>query len=172
MSKFAKKIELLTQIAFIIAALVVSAVLVKQYLLPKSDKTTASSEVKVGTQLTIPDVDWGKSRRTLMFVLSKDCRYCTESAAFYQRLVVEKSKDQKIGLIAFFPQNVEVARKYLIDLGVLVDDIRQVNPQLPRVSGTPTLILVDGKGTVQRVWVGKLPSSKEAEVLDELRRQT
>jgi hypothetical protein len=36
------------------------------------------------------------------------------------------------------------------------------------VRGTPTLILVDGSGTVADVWVGALPSNQENEVISRL----
>jgi hypothetical protein len=36
------------------------------------------------------------------------------------------------------------------------------------VSGTPTLILVDRLGVVQRSWVGKQPAQGEAEVINTL----
>lgn len=124
-----------------------------------------------GTRLSLPGIDWTRTGLTILLVLSKDCRYCTESAPFYQRLALEKAKHANIKLIAVFPQTVEVGRNYLTDLGVAVDDVKKVTPTDLAVRGTPTLILVDGTGTVQKVWPGKLPPDQESEVLSELRRK-
>ena len=33
------------------------------------------------------------------------------------------------------------------------------------VQGTPTLLLVNGRGTVQKAWVGQLPPAQEKDVL-------
>lgn len=74
-------------------------------------------------------------------------------------------------MVAFFPQPVGEAQKYLSDLGVVVDEVNQVRLDALGVSGTPTLILVDGAGTVRKVWTGKLPPDKESEMLSELRRE-
>jgi len=39
------------------------------------------------------------------------------------------------------------------------------------VQGTPTLILVNGKGEVEQSWPGKLPSEQETEVLKRIRKE-
>jgi len=36
------------------------------------------------------------------------------------------------------------------------------------ISGTPTILLVDKKGVISDLWVGKLTEEKEAEVLAKL----
>jgi thioredoxin-related protein len=166
-----KKVEFLAHIAVIVIAVLLGVVLVKRFLLTHTNKNTARPEITVGTRLSLPGIDWTKSGLTMLLVLSKDCRYCTESAAFYQRLALEKAKHANTRLIAVFPQAVEVGQNYLTDIGVAVDDVKKVTPTDLGVRGTPTLILVDGTGTVQKVWPGKLPPDKESEVLNELRRE-
>lgn len=44
------------------------------------------------------------------------------------------------------------------------------SPAVLGIRGTPTLILVDATGNVRKVWIGKLPTEKESDVLDELLR--
>lgn len=166
-----KKIEFLAHIVIIVVAILLGVVLVKRFLLPHTHDKTALPEVTAGTRLSLAGIDWTQSGQTMILVLSKDCRYCTESAAFYQRLALEKAKHQNIRLIAFFPETVEVGQDYLTDIGVAVDDVKKVTPDLLGVRGTPTLILVDGTGTVRKVWPGKLPPNKESEVLNELGRE-
>ncbi len=66
------------------------------------------------------------------------------------------------------PQPVTEAEAYLKGEGVTVDEIRQSPLSDVEVSGTPTLVLVDSRGVVRSVWVGKLPSDKEKEVLNKV----
>ncbi len=106
-----------------------------------------------------------------MLVLSTGCHYCTESAPFYQQTALERGKRADVRSVALFSQPVGNARKYVSGLGVVVDEVNQITPDVLGVKGTPTLILVDITGSVQKIWPGKLPSDKELEVLNELRSE-
>jgi hypothetical protein len=70
--------------------------------------------------------------------------------------------------VAVLPQDVSEGRKYLNELGVPINEVRQSTLESLGVGGTPTLILVDNKGAVTDSWVGKLPPDKESEVLGHL----
>lgn len=165
-----KKTELLANVAIIVVALLLGVVLVKRYLLPAGDGGARAVDPRVpaGTRASLPDVDWAKNGRTLLLVLSKDCRYCTESAPFYQRLARETAGRSDVHLIALFPHEAAEGRKYLDGLGVPVGDVRQATPSGTGASATPTLILVDGRGVVKNSWVGKLAPAEESEVLSQL----
>ena len=167
MKDLTKKVELLANIAIIAVAALLAFVLVSRYLLPSEQKAgvAEATQIKAGTKLSLPGVDWGQSDRTLMLVLSTTCHFCSESTPFYQRLAQEKSKHGGARLIAVLPQTVEEGQKYLADHGVTVDEVKQAGPDAVYMKGTPTLILVDGEGSVVDSWVGKLPAEKEAEVL-------
>jgi thioredoxin-related protein len=174
MRDLSKKLEIGAHIAIIVVAILVSVVLVKNYLLPHRDQPDTRSDtrpqVSAGTRLSVPDIDWAKNGRTLMVVLSTNCRFCTASAPLYQQIAQETSQRQDIKVIALFPQPVADAEKYLSSLGVAISEVKQITPDVVGVRGTPTLLLVDNTGTVQKVWIGKLPPDKESEVLKELRR--
>ena len=71
-------------------------------------------------------------------------------------------------LVALLPQTVGEGRAYLEQLGVFVADVKQISLAKLGLSGTPTLILVDGNGIVTEVWVGALAPSKENEVIHRL----
>ena len=71
-----------------------------------------------------------------------------------------------MGLVAVLPQSVGESQKYLNDLGVSVDDIKQAGLDAVQVRGTPTLIMADRTGTVVESWAGKLPAEAEGEVLN------
>ena len=73
--------------------------------------------------------------------------------------------------MAVFPQATEEGEAYLKRLAIHVDEVRQVPFESLNVSGTPTLLLVNGGGEVKDSWVGKLPSNQEAEVLTRLKQK-
>jgi len=170
MSVWYKRVELLANIAIIVVAILLGGTLVYRYLRPASPAPTSVERVQVkpGTKLSLSGVDWGKGDRTLLLVLSTTCRFCTESAPFYQRLAQEKAKNGGVSLIAVLPQSIGESQKYLTGLGVSVDDIRQAPPDAVKAVATPTLIMVDRTGSVTQSWVGKLPAEKEVEVLSRL----
>jgi hypothetical protein len=166
-----KKTELLANIAIIVVALLLGGVLVKRYLLTGNEAAPAARidpRIPAGTKASLTGVDWAKNGQTLLLVLSSDCRYCTESASFYQRLTRETAGRADVHLIALFPQEVAEGRKYLDNLGISINEIRQASPGSTGAGGTPTLILVDAQGVIKNSWVGKLSAPEESEVLNQL----
>ena len=167
MSTLHKRVELLANIAIIAVAVLLGVVLVQRYLLaPAPPEAAQQARIEPGTKLSLPGVEWGPKRRTLLLALSTDCRYCTESAPFYQRLAQEKEKHDDLGLLAVLPQSIDESQKYLGEHGIKVDAVKQATPGSLNVRGTPTLILVDQTGAVVESWIGKLPPPKEVEVLN------
>jgi hypothetical protein len=168
----AKRIELLANIAIIVVALLLGAVLVKKYMFP-SEQATASPDLRIqrGTQLSIPGVDWAQSNQTLLLVVSDTCHFCTDSADFYRRLVQERSAKGGPRLIAVLPQDVDKGKAYVDKLGVAVDGVKQSSLSAIGVKATPTLILVDRAGKTINSWVGQLREDKEAEVLSRFKTE-
>ena len=119
------KLENLASLATILVSLLLSAVLVKVFLLPQSVPTPSRQQPRAGMSLkqSLPDVDWATNKRTLVLAISTQCHYCTESAPFFQRIQKERAKDVK--LVAVLPQAVDESRKYLEGEGVHVDDVEQ-----------------------------------------------
>ena len=167
-NKFTRTIELTTNIAIIIVAILLGVVLVKNYFLagPKTDPNVPPT-VPVGTKISLQDVNWAAKKRTLLMALSDTCRYCTESADFYKKLAQEKAKHDDVRIIAVLPQDLSAGQAYLKKLGVTVDEVRQSPLEAVGVKATPTLVLIDDKGVVTASWVGKLPAEKETEVINQ-----
>ena len=65
---------------------------------------------------------------------------------------------------------MDEGRKYLEGQGVQVDDVKRATLNAIGVIGTPTLLLVDGKGTVAQIWEGKLQPDQEGGVLAVLKK--
>jgi hypothetical protein len=81
MSNLHKRIELFSNIGIIVVAILLGIVLVNRYLLPTSpnSETMERPEIKPGMKLSLPGVDWNRGDRTLLIVLSTNCRFCSTS---------------------------------------------------------------------------------------------
>lgn len=162
-----QKIQLVANVAIVMVAILLGIVVAQRFVLPASSKSDSvtTTPITPGMKLSLSGVDWSKSDRTLLMVLSTNCHFCTESAPFYQRLAQQKVGRLDVRLVAVLPQAVAEAQKYLDDHSIAVDDVRQATPNTVFATGTPTLIIVNRTGSVMNSWVGKLPPEKEAEVI-------
>lgn len=120
--------------------------------------------------MNLPDVNWEKNGQTLVLALQTGCHFCTESAPFYKAIAQNRNKRGNTRLIAILPQPVDASRNYLSNLGIAVDDVKQMQLPALGVQGTPTLLLIDKKGVVINAWRGKLPPSEESKVLSRISR--
>lgn len=109
----------------------------------------------------IPGVEWGASERTLLVVVRSTCRFCTESMDFYRRLTSGSRVSKLVGVGTEPP---ETLRDYFSSHDVPIDVV-SVPEGIMRVTGTPTLILVDRRGTVERVWLGRIDPRQEQQVI-------
>lgn len=169
MQRIYKQIELVTNVIVILLALMLGGILLKRFVLNKEPAIRPPVVASVlGKKIQLPNIDWSRSERHLVLVLQKDCRFCTESAPFYQKIITTLNQRLDVQLIAALPQPVSESKDYLYGLGVAVSEIRQADPSSLGATGTPTLLLVDRSGTVRDVWVGKLPPAKEQEVFSQV----
>lgn len=95
-------------------------------------------------------------------------RFCAESGDFYRRLAKQIQMHQEVHLVAILPQPVDIGVAYLRQLHLPFADVHQVAIDAIPISGTPTILLVNSSGTVERAWIGKLPADREAEVMKEV----
>jgi hypothetical protein len=165
------RLDAISNVATIALAAILSAVLVKVYLVPTAtprQPAAAHAEAVMGTKLTLPGVDWHANGRTLVLALSSQCHFCKESSPFYRRF--QQEVGNRFRTVALFPQPVAEAEHYLTAEGVHFDFVKQFAPAAVGVRGTPTLLLVDAEGIVTRVWVGKLNEEEEEAVLSLLKK--
>ncbi|HKG46115.1 MAG TPA: hypothetical protein VKB02_05280 [Pyrinomonadaceae bacterium] len=185
-NKFTRGVEIATNLSIMLVALVGATVLVKNYLLrspatitatrpPAAADRNASNRRELpsgpaqGTQLSVPGISWADSEETIVLALSDKCKYCTDSAPFYKQLSAESAKRPGVRVVAVFPQDTNAGKKYLDDLGVAVNEVKQATLDSIGVRGTPTLLIVDKSGIVQQSWVGLLKGEREAEVLTRIK---
>jgi peroxiredoxin len=165
MSVWAKRIEIATNVAILCAFLLVCALAAKRLWEPSSRGSAGPS---VGAKVSLQGVDWSKSNQNLVLALSTGCRFCSESADFYQRLVPSATSNG-IHVLAVLPQPISEDRSYLEKLGVTVPEVVRSPLSAVEVSATPTVLLVDSKGRIRKAWVGKLGPDREQQVMAGLR---
>lgn len=161
-----RKLEVVTNIALITVSVVISVVLVKNYLL-RPAAPVAPKGVAPGMMLNLQGVDWQGHPQTLVLALREGCRYCSSSAPFYQR-VRQAALHNDVRVIAIAPHSADIARVYLKELQVPIDEVRQVDFAKMGIRATPTILLVNHDGVVTKVWTGELPTEGEQEVLRSL----
>jgi hypothetical protein len=167
MSKWKNGSEVAANIAIVSLSILIGLIGVKRYLPGPGAAPPGIVAPKQGTRLDLPGVDWRRASHTLVMALSTGCHFCSESARFYQRLL-PAANASKTAVVAVFPQPTNEARAYWAshDLPLTGVDFARAPLDHLEVSGTPTLILVDRLGVVQRSWVGKQPAQGEAEVIN------
>ncbi len=158
------KIEATANVIVIIFAIVVGSVFLKDRLAPVAPEPNA---VKAGDKLANMDGwDWGAHEQTLVLGLRKGCHFCEDSAPFYQRLIAEQQQGGSNSIIvAVFPDTADVVKEVMQSEGLGVQALVGVPLERLKISGTPTLLLVDRSGTVLNAWIGILSPRQELDVM-------
>lgn len=165
--KIKETIEIGANISILLVAIFFGLLLIQSYFSSSVNSQKSLSEIKKGTKVNVPNVDWEKNEKTLVLYLRKGCKFCTESMPFYQKLA-EVGAEKNTKFVVVSPDSTEVSKGYLAEHDVSISEIRQSSLVTLGVRGTPTLILTNEKGEVSNSWIGKLPSEKEQEVINQL----
>lgn len=157
------KLEAIANVVVILAALAVGGEVLTRYL--RSSRTSRS--VEVGDPLaTVPGLDWSQHRQTLLLVLNTGCDFCQESVPFYQKLAQAQHPDgDGMEVVAVFPNEAEFVRQFTARESLSVRSVPEVPMETLHVNATPTLILVNSDGRVERSWVGVLTARQEIDLL-------
>jgi len=157
------KIEAVANIIVIVLAVVVGSVFLKDRL---STVAPESNEVKAGDKLASPDGwDWAAHDQTLVLGLRKGCHFCEDSAPFYQRLTAQQQGGSNSTIVAVFPDAADAVKEVVQSERLRVHALAGVPLERLKISGTPTLLLVDRSGTVMNAWIGMLSPRQELEVM-------
>lgn len=171
MDKLKKLLDLIATGAFI----VLCCVAIFWFVENRTDRAPRqASGIAVGDAMPgfLP-IEYEAHDRTLILVLSADCRFCVESAPFYESLV-ESLQDTSVSredvqVVAAVTEDEVTAASFLANAGLQeIPFFSGVELRGLRVRGTPTLLLVDRQGVVVNLWRGKLFHDSEQEVLKAL----
>lgn len=159
------RLETATNIAVLVAAVFVVVYFARLSL---GAGTTASGPEgpPLGMRFAnLEGFDWSAHDRTLVLALRTDCVYCEASIPFYRQLAaVAQASNPPFALLSAFPQPVSEVERHQSSAGLRIQAVANADLHALGVDGTPTLILVDRRGTVLKTWVGQLPPDGELEV--------
>ncbi|HEV2828129.1 MAG TPA: hypothetical protein VGW76_11055 [Pyrinomonadaceae bacterium] len=117
----------------------------------------------------IPTIDYGHSKQTLLIALNTNCSYCSESLPFYRKLVLANGlSNDSLHIVAVFPNKAEEVARYAKENDLLLDTITDLELSRFKISGTPTMILVNDSGEVNDFWIGKLPDTEADQLIRSL----
>jgi hypothetical protein len=163
MEKSSKSLRRVLEVSANLGIVIVALIIVGNFVATKWRTRRDVDTLTTGSKVSLSGVKW-EDGSTLVLALQRGCRYCDESAPFYRRLWQQRSGPEP-RMIAVVPGEKGEVDKYLNELGVVVDGVVNASLSDIHVSATPTLVLVDRSGRVSNVWVGKLDSNRENEVI-------
>jgi hypothetical protein len=142
------RLEVAANVVVILLAVVIGSVYLKDRFI--ATPSPQADEVKAGDKLgSLDGWDWSAHDRTLVLALRKGCHFCEDSAPFYQRLVTRQQRGVPITpIVAVFPDNANLVKEAVQAEGLGVRALAGVPLEKLKVSGTPTLLLVDRSGRV------------------------
>lgn len=164
-SKVRANIELAAQVIIALAVVVAAGVLVKRTFFPGLGNPNLP-RISAGERLSVPNVDWERNKKTLVFFLKKDCVYCSSSAPLYRQLIADASR-RNVTSLAILPNSPDEARKYLQYLELPIENVQTGSLAAYKITGTPTVLFVDKGGIVRSAWFGATPE-REQEMRDNL----
>lgn len=155
-------------IAILLVALALSALLVKKFFFQPAAQNP-DYRIAANAVLNVNGINWADSDRTVLLALGRDCKYCSDSAAFYRRLAAGIASQTSMRLIAVFSQKELEAEAYLKQLEIPIRELRYVSLSSLGIKSVPTLAILDRSGVVTDLWVGKLSPLEEKAVLSKLK---
>jgi peroxiredoxin len=151
-------------IAIVVSALVIVGVTLLPRALPRSRPASLPA---VGTRLSgLQQVDFTRHDVTCVLFLKTDCRFCTESMAFYRTLLGLRQRNNRIGFVAVSPEDIGSLTRYLSGHGLSVDSVVSVPAGESGVLATPTLIVVDRQRKVILATAGLLADARQQQVYE------
>lgn len=161
-------LETVTNIAIILLCIIASTVLVRNFFFANKP-APRPNEVKAGDSIeAVKSILPAGSQKALVVAISPTCGYCTQSMPFYKRLMEERDKKgSPVKIVGAVPAPEAKApeEQHMNAAGLKFDSLADISFSSIKVPATPTVLLVDGTGKVEQVWVGKLDEKGEKQVL-------
>jgi thioredoxin-related protein len=160
------KVEITTNILIAIVILMIGI----NYL--KSHTGHHEASLSPGDTISAPHgYEWRNHDQTLVVAVRKGCVYCERSYPLYRRLDgLEHSNSLKAHMLVVMPDDPVSGAALLKSQQITSQSIPSTFLSDIKVSGTPTLLLVDANGRLLQSWVGELDSSKAEALVAQLRR--
>jgi hypothetical protein len=169
-----RTIDLLSNIAFVIVCITLAMHVVINRRFPSAvthvdvppslrtphSPASLNRFYKSGDNFSVSNVDLSLSGVTLVLILKRDCRYCDQSIPFY-RTLVKNTQSSLLRTIVLIP--VDESKPFKT-WGLEVDAVIPTRLTDLKVRGTPTILIIDRRGRIDRIWSGLLDERHQNEV--------
>ena len=137
----------------------------------QTSKRQALGSEEVGlvgqTLAPLPGYRWSSYPKTLVIAIRRGCPFCDASLPFYRQLgEQEKSNVLRAHVLVVMPNDASSGSSLLKKDDVEVQGIFGQELDALKVSGTPTVLLLDSSGRIERAWIGQLTPRGEKEVMN------
>jgi peroxiredoxin len=149
-----------------VAILVMAVVVIGKFAVDAFHRTSKPAEPYAhgDTIKDTPHLKLVAAPLTLLMVTTSHCGYCTASMPYFEALTAAAGK-AGTRVVAVTSEEPATNGQYLSEHKVRFDAVVSAKDNSIRYRGTPTVIVVDHDGKVQRAWTGKLNGDREAEIL-------
>jgi|HubBroStandDraft_1064217.scaffolds.fasta_scaffold66944_2 hypothetical protein len=135
-----------------------------------SQRRTDGSADEVGrpgqTLAPLQGYNWNSYQKTLVIAIRTGCPYCDASLPFYRELgEQERSNMLHAHVLAVMPNDASSGGRLLRKGDVEIQGIFGQRLEALKVSGTPTVLLIDSSGRIERAWIGQLTPMGEKDVI-------
>jgi hypothetical protein len=161
------KLEVAANIAVIVAAIAVvlkfSGVMDRPAP-PTSGRDQIPRYVAGDHMPSIGGLDLREAANTLLVVVNDDCKYCTEGMPFFKSLMERRNRERSRVVVLSRDSETDL-ETYLSKHQFVPDGRISIADATLKLHLTPTMLLVDGVGTVKQVWTGIPDANGKQEVL-------
>jgi hypothetical protein len=162
-----KKLEVLANLAIITLVVLIAASLFRQHV-GRAKANENGDELTAGKSVSAPaGYRWEQHSRTLLMALRYGCVHCERNMELYREIESKFVKESaETQLLSIFPDDAFVAQHDIDEHGLHgLPFLANVDFDKLHVFGTPTLLLIDNRGTILRSWIGELSKEKQDEVM-------
>ena len=145
--------------------------IVNSYTPVQTSKRQTHESEEVGpagqTLAPLPGYSWSSYRKTLVIAIRRGCPFCDASLPFYRQLgEQERSNVLRAHVLVVMPNDASSGSSLLKKDDVEVQGIFGQELDALKVSGRPTVLLLDSSGRIERAWIGQLTPRGEKEVMN------
>jgi hypothetical protein len=161
-----ERLRKLLEVSANIGILVVSGLLVWALIGHGLIDRKQAKTIEGVTLSQLPGYNWASRQETMVLAIRSGCHFCEESLPFYRRLaMLEKNNQLRAHLLAVMPDSSLAGVATLKSADINMDAIYGEPLDNLKVTGTPTILLVNDRGRVMREWVGELTMQRENDVI-------
>jgi hypothetical protein len=160
-SKLPRKLDFAANVAIVVVAALLAGILASRVL--HHQHPPGRVPYRVGEVVPrLASLSYAGADQTLLISFKPGCRFCNASIGFYRALAAQAGP--RVQVVAISPDATQESDAYLRTRGLTVGRVFSIDLGVWRITGFPTLLLVDREGIVLNAWTGQLTKQGEADV--------